>query len=333
MMSRCFAAIFFCFVVVSSLSAHAQEMFKDLLAPTGPGKVSLGAGVSTDPGMSGESRSNPEQDQSFYIQAPVYQSAKDQFLADWSWNSVQLSTDEKLSNGSSIPNSLYNAQFSATWKHLEDQQRFWGLMTSYGSASDHLFDSNDTTTLSVTALYSESSDPTRRWVWFLNYSNNRIFLNNIPIPGFAFIYTPSKDTVMLLGLPFVFFRHNWDDRWSTDAFLGPFVGRADLSYSFVERTPLNMSQAYLALESIPQTFYRAERTDTDQRLFVTQSKALVGYKQGLFPGTFLNFYGGLAFSRGVDEESNFEYKSSTFVPFENRWIVGVELKSVLPQFY
>lgn len=332
-MSRCFASFFFIFLLLSSLSVNAQEMFRDLLSPAGPARVSLGAGVATEPGMGGESRSNPERDQSFYLQAPVYQSAKNQFLVGWNWNSLQLSTDERLAGGAKIPNELYSAQFSASWKHLEDSERFWGVTASYGSASDHLFDSNKTTTLSVTGLYSQSKDPTARWVWFLNYSNNRIFLNNIPIPGFAYIYTPSKDFVSLLGLPFVFIKKNWDERWSTDAFLGPFVGRADLTYSLIERSFLKTSQAYVAFESVPQTFYRSDRVDTDARLWVLQNKFLVGYKQSLIPGTVLNFFAGLAFGRAVDERSNFEYKSDTLVNFENRWLIGIDLKSSLPQFY
>jgi hypothetical protein len=319
-------------IFLFSLSASAQELFKDLLAPAGPARISLGYGTSIEPGMSGETVSNPERDQNFFLHFPVYQSGKNQVVAGWNWHSLHLSTDEHLASGAPVPNDLYSSQFSAAWKHHEDSERFWGVTASYGSASDHLFDSNRTSTLSVTALYSKSHDPFRRWIWFLNYSNNRIFLNNVPIPGFAYIYTPSKDFIAMLGLPFAFVRENLDERWSTEAFLGPYLGRASLNYSFIERSRLKTSQADLTFESLPQTFYRADRSDPDARLFIEQSKALLGYKQSLCAGADLHFYGGLAFGRRVDERTNFSYKSDSMIQLENRWIAGLDLETSLPEF-
>ena len=317
--------MFFC-----SSQVFAQDMFRDLMAPPGKAKTTIGYKASTEPGMSSESVSNPRQDQSFSFATPVYQDQKNQYMVGWNWSDLHLDTDQKLADGSNIPNDFYNSQLSVGWKHNEDKERFWRTSVSYGSASDHLFDSHRTSTLSVTGLYSASKDPTSRWVWFLNYSNNRVFLNNIPFPGFAYIYMPSPDFIGLFGIPFVFIKKNWDWRWSTDAVIGPFLGHADLSYSLIERSLIEISQIYLAFDSIPQTFYRAARTDEDSQLFVTQSKLVLGYKQTIASRLFVNLYGGLAFDRSVDERKGFKYSSSSIERFENRWILGAELKLTLP---
>jgi hypothetical protein len=197
------------FLLFSSLSTPtwAQEMFSDLLTPGVP-RTSLDFNASTEPGMSGQKTSNPRQDQNFLLTLPLYQNQKNQYHFNWRWQHLHLGTDRTLADGSPIPNELYRSQFSLAWKHHDDAESFWGLHASYGSASDHLFDSNQTSTLSITGFYSTSKDPTARWVWFVNYSNNRVFLNNLPIPGFAYVYRPSEDFFGIFGLPFAFIKKN-----------------------------------------------------------------------------------------------------------------------------
>jgi hypothetical protein len=57
---------------------------------------------------------------------------------------------------------------------------------------------------------------------------------------------------------------------------------------------------------------------------------VLGYKQTIAQMMFVNFYGGLAFDRSVDERKGFKYSSDTIQRFENRWILGAELKFTLP---
>ena len=64
-------------------------------------------------------------------------------------------------------------------------RRGWGAGASVGSASDVPFHSIHETIFSAAARYEIPSKERNSWVFLLNYSNNRTFLNNVPLPGVA----------------------------------------------------------------------------------------------------------------------------------------------------
>lgn len=83
------------------------------------------------------------------------------------------------------------------------RQKSWGLFSDFGSEGDKLFTS-DNSTVSVTGFVEKNS-----WIYFLNYSNNRTFLNHIPLPGIAYKQqSEDKKWTYYIGAPFLFVSWN-----------------------------------------------------------------------------------------------------------------------------
>lgn len=75
----------------------------------------------------------------------------------------------------------------------------WGVFSDFGSESDTLF-KDDSLTLSLTGFLEDGP-----WVYFLNYSNNRTFLNHWPLPGIAYkLNSNDKKWKFYIGAPFFF---------------------------------------------------------------------------------------------------------------------------------
>ena len=54
-------------------------------------------------------------------------------------------------------------------------------------------------------------NPKSNYMVFINESNNRPFLNYIPIPGIIWFYTPDPEDRFFLGLPFAGYSHHWNN--------------------------------------------------------------------------------------------------------------------------
>lgn len=289
----------------------------DLMAPPGPPKPWVRVSLSDQPRMESDDTKASQSDQKIQGNAPLWVSEKDSLSLGIKWSQLNLNGGDRLKR---LPRQFYDNQASLNWKHQEDSSTFWGTSVSFGSASDQPFSSGDTSTLNITGTYSSSQDPTSRWVYFLNYSNNRTFLNHVPIPGFAYIMIPNADFVGVFGIPFAMIRWKFSERWSTSHFLGPFVLRSDLGYSI--NGPI---QAYTSLESSPQTFYREGRAEKEDRFFYNESRWSLGLKTPLSQQIFVDLYGGLTFNRSVFEDKNYSLDHEDLIRLQNRYLMGLQL--------
>lgn len=295
------------------LLGQAQDFFGELLAPPAP--------PSWSARISGEA-AHPLQQEKFSLSAPINYVPTDPASLTWRGSHLKLETNERLENGGRIPDDFYSSEFGLNYKHHESEQKFWGFTASIGSAGDKTFNSRTKTVVGANAFYSNSIDPTSRWLWFLNYSNNRSFLNEIPIPGVAYVYRPSADFMGVFGFPFIFMRVKWNESLSSSFLLGPYIYRADLSQRI-----FGPVTAYLSADNSVQSFYREARSRDEDRLFYSESKALLGIKAPVSSALFVDVYGGLSYSRFVAEAE--EYKDAldeeNSVTLENRWVAGAQL--------
>lgn len=201
------------------------------------------------------------------------------------------------------------ANFKATYSRRSLDQGLWVADVSYGSASDRIFEKSDVNTLASTLLYSnptefsgegESRHPIKTWNFFLSYSNNRPFMNGIPLFGFAYSYMPSRDFRLMAGIPFVSLALRFKEKWEWNTFmLVPFFVRTKLSYDI-----LPFIQAYGSFDYSQQTFLRYGRADRNDRIFYDEKKALIGISGPLARFVKLNIEGGYAFDRRFFEARN-----------------------------
>lgn len=302
-------------------TVHAQEFLADF-ASFGPPLTSLRFSAVDEPNIEGDRNDSPLNQQKFSITTPVNRVPTDPVYLSWKWSQLNLSTEQSLNTGAKVPHRLYESEFGASYKHVENAQKFWGLSFSYGSASDQLFRSRKTSTFGANFYWSESADPTGRWIWLVNYSNNRTFLNEVPILGVAYLYTPSPDFMGVFGFPFAFVKSKFADTWSASILVGPYIYKLELSKSLAG--PL---QSYLSLENSNASYHREDRKDEDARLFYSESRALLGIKSPVTRELYADAFAGLAYARSLYEDKDFKPWNNDKVLLENRWLMGANLSA------
>src|SRR5690606_26064877 len=105
-----------------------------------------------------------------------------------------------LNDQAEFVRDYYNVQGSISYRRMTEDQNFWSAAVSFGSASDEPFKNGRDSTLGANFLKKFN----RRWFGILNYSNNRSFLNNIPLPGFIYVKEMSQERSLILGFPIVY---------------------------------------------------------------------------------------------------------------------------------
>ena len=208
-------------------------------------------------------------------------SSQHHFFQDFS--QYQVSASQNL-----YSNNLQRLSFSGTWeevafedphtprlqkaeaglnytlKHTETSESSLGIM--YGSASDDIFSSSDVSTLSINLLHKRSP----KWYFLVNYSNNRSFLNNIPIPSFLYVHTLSRERTIVFGVPFFFLRSNINESLSLQySSLMPYIHRLSLQYR-----PSFLFSFSLEANQLVETFIPKIRENKDERYYLLKRQVL-----------------------------------------------------------
>jgi hypothetical protein len=167
---------------------------------------------------------------------------------------------------------------------------------SLGSASDHPFHSIDETALMVNLAYTIPQGERHSWLFLVNYSNLRPFLNHVPIPGVAFLYNPSEEFRAVLGAPFlsVFWRPG--QSWLLYGTGSPFFASAGATY-FVWG-PL---QLFTGFNWINQTYLLANRLDPEVRFFHVYKSLSLGLRSPVSRAASLELSGVYYFDRSYRE--------------------------------
>jgi hypothetical protein len=98
-----------------------------------------------------------------------------------------------------------------------------------GSSSDVPFGSFGEVSGAVSAYYMKPSGDRAAWIFMLNYANDRLFLNNVPLPGVA--YTSRSEDGRLDGNDRLVF-DSQDARLGLRASAGPGIFDASLVRAF-----------------------------------------------------------------------------------------------------
>jgi hypothetical protein len=188
-----------------------------------------------------------------------------------------------------IPN-FYNIQFGASYRHYFENDKSLGIMASLGSSSDKPFKNGRDGTIMVNSTYQLSD----KWVLLGNYSNNRAFLNNIPLPGFIYIQEQSREKTTMLGFPFIYIlKPFYEDNFSFK-YIGvlPYNHKMRILYNRLE-----IFKPYIGIEQGPFVFFDSDRTSNNVRTFWFERKAALGFEKSFGPFLKIDFQLGNSFDR------------------------------------
>ncbi len=267
-------------VLFAPSPSHALDLGIALTPPAMVGKYVLRYSGSTQAWV---------HQQNANISLPLYRDEKDSWTFSSGFQSLDISPDQ-----SSTPN-LYNIQFGGTYAHQLEGGKSLSVNGSFGSASDRPFADSTVNTLSGTILYSFPNGPASSWLLLLNYSNNRPILNNIPLPGIAYTYAPSKTFRGTFGAPFASIYWQFADKWSVTSFtVAPWIIKTSVAYAVV--FPM---QIFAGVDFSQETFLQYGRSNLKDRIYYDEKKVFVGCKSPLSRTLFAELETGYALNRSM----------------------------------
>lgn len=217
-----------------------------------------------------------------------------------------------------FPESLGAVDGGASYLHRIGDRRQWGARLSVGSASDHLFDSIAETEVQMTGSWMIPHRAQNAWFFLLSYSNNRSFLNNIPLPGIAYLWNkPEKGFRAVIGFPVLSLSYSPMKAWQAQLFLlGPTQQGVEIS-----RRLTKALEAYAAFQRNPQLWMRTNRDNNDNRLIYDEKKTLLGLRHPLGPYLSLDLSGGRTFDRRLFEARDASRTGTPRATLANGWII------------
>ncbi len=234
-------------------------------------------------------------------------------------------TEMKIDPAQSGYSRFYDLKGGVSYTHVVGEKRMWSLMMNYGSASDKPFQDPTVSTLGITAFYTYPSDTASSWLLLANYSNNRPILNNIPLPGFAWFYNPSKEFRLVLGAPFASVNWQFSENWGVNMFtLVPWVAKGSLYFKI---TPL--AQVYGGVDFSQVTYLPYGRKDISDRLFYDEKKVFLGVRAPLSKTLFTDLEMGHAFDRRFFIAENYEMNPDNQVDIGNAYYAKLGFKFIL----
>ncbi len=218
-----------------------------------------------------------------------------------------------------VPN-FYNIQFGASYRHYFKDDKSLGLMASFGSSSDKPFRNGRDGTVMINSTYQLNE----KWVLLGNYSNNRTFLNNVPLPGFIYISEQSRESAMMLGFPFTYILRPFYEGIFSFKYMGilPYNHKARILFN---RLPL--FKPYIGYEQGPQVFFDSDRLRNNERTFWFQRKAMLGAEKSFGPFLKIDAQLGNSFGREYFTARSFARRHSNITKIHDGAYFLINLKS------
>ena len=223
-----------------------------------------------------------------------------------------------LSSKEPLLRDYFNMQLSLGYRRNFEEGKFWSLMGSFGSSSDQPFKKSRDNTIGLNYVRKFSD----RWFGVVNYSNNRAFLNNVPLPGFFWVKEMSRERGLILGFPFIYWMTPIADHWSI-RYTGmvPWTHRLKLLY-----TKFGFFRPYLGLEQAPQSFFRHDREAREDRFFWFERRLGLGLEGGLTRNLRFDLFTGLIYDRRFFETNDFDPEKKSSETLDNSYFASINLR-------
>jgi len=218
-------------------------------------------------------------------------------------------------NGLSIPDTMGTVEMGGSYSRRLPGNRLVGVIGSVGSSSDRLFYSRHELSGSITASYRKPHGPRNAWLFFLNYSNTRDFLNNVPLPGVGYYAeAASQKWRAAIGFPFAILMLTPSPSWDARAGLfGPRQMGAEAGRRFGEW------RLYTGFEWGSQDWLLADRVNTDNRLFFDRKRASLGVQRPVGKKMELDLSGGREFDRRFFENDDSRHSDVPTLGLHPAW--------------
>jgi hypothetical protein len=255
----------------------------------------------------------------FTLVAPLFQDSRDEWSMSARLRYQNYDTQAVLpDSGQRLPQELWDGRAGLSYRHKFDNAWTLGGNVTVGSASDKPFHSEDELILHATGLLRVPSGARNAWLFSLSYASDaEIFgTRHIPIPGMAYLYSPTDTFKAVVGFPFTSVEYKPFKPLTLEASYLPLrTVRARATY--VVFAPLRV---FLGFDADHDSYYLAERGDKDDQLFYYEKRVTGGVRFDL-RHFGIELTGGYVFDRFYFEgerysdrhENRFDVHDGTFV--------------------
>jgi hypothetical protein len=221
------------------------------------------------------------------------------WLATSGVDAVRLGSGGRLPDSlAAIPDELWRV--TAGVMHFRDLDNGFqvGGILNFGSASDEPFASWREATANAIGFLNIPYGPRDAWSFSLFYSPTSQL--PFPVPGVAYVWRPDETLTAKIGIPFAV------DYRPTDDF------SATISYTpltnveaMVRRKLGEKWNAFGGYSITNETYWLADRSDDDERLYLFDQRLTVGVERELAFGLRLDFSAAYVFDRQIFQAESF----------------------------
>lgn len=244
------------------------------------------------------------------VQQRVHQDRTDSIFIGAKYSELDLSSSDNLLR------DYYNQQIGLSYKRNLPEDLFWLASISYGSASDRPFKNSRDNTLSANYIQKFNQE----WYGVLNYSNNRTFLNNVPLPGIFYVKEMKRDRALIFGFPFIFWLSPLNEKLSFRYFgLLPWSHRLRLLYNTGKVSP------YIGYEESPESYFRHDRERDRDRVFWFERRVMAGLEVSMLKELRLDMSAGWAFDRQFFEARNYSEEKEQLNNIDSSYFISLKV--------
>jgi hypothetical protein len=249
----------------------------------------------------------------FTLSSPLWQDASDEWAASVRVRSQQFDTTAILPDtGEPFPDELWNIRFGASYRHRFHNGWTGGAHLGVGSPSDRPFHSLDEIEVGATALLSVPWRGQDAWLFFLNYSNTREFIPNIPLPGLGYAYRPSDRFSAVIATGFGSIEYRPTEKLTLMAsYTALRTVDARVMYTLFRAVRL-----WANFDWTSERYFRVDRQDHDDRLFYHEKRVRLGAIIGIARQLYVEVVAGYTFDRFYFEGESYSDRD------DNRLDVG-----------
>jgi hypothetical protein len=313
----CLLALVTAFVLGTPAPAAAQAELQQWVEPT-LGKM-MGRGdyriqFYSDERVEGQDTRLDLIQHNFTLVTPLFQNSTDELAMSARLRYQEYDTEARLpDSGQRLPGELFDARAGLSYRHKFANAWILGGSLTVGSASDKPFHSEDELSVRAAALLRVPSGPRNAWLYSVTYASDvEIFnMRHVPIPGIAYLYSPSDKFKAVIGLPFTSVEYRPLEALSLDVSYFPVrTVRARATYAIFR--PLRV---FVGFDADHDSYYLADRGDKDDQLFYYEKRITGGMRFDL-RHVGIEVTGGYVFDRFYFEGERYSERN------ENRFNVG-----------
>lgn len=169
------------------------------------GSVAWSGSVHSSADVPDQARTFDSRDYALQIRVPVSHTKQSAIMPKLTFGLRDQVSGAELGD-SAIPRLLTDLSVGMDTVSAISGGGVFGTSFSVGVESDRFMPSLDTTAAEALVFLRKPSSKTSGWIYFVQFSNNRNYLNWVPVPGIAFQSAIGRSFSFALGAPYASFR-------------------------------------------------------------------------------------------------------------------------------